>query len=86
MWFFVQECAAELPFLSPVKIIFQKFSFFFTDIVSDLAGRYALCARYTLCAHCISLAQKNKKNFTLSLKGKWCSLFSGHRISFFDAL
>ncbi len=27
MWFFVQECAADLPFLSPVKIIFQKFSF-----------------------------------------------------------
>jgi hypothetical protein len=29
MWFFVQECAAELPFLSPVKLIFQKFSFFY---------------------------------------------------------
>jgi hypothetical protein len=35
MWFFVQECAAELPFLSSVKIIFQKFRFFFTDIVAD---------------------------------------------------
>jgi hypothetical protein len=29
MWFFVQEYVAELPFLSPVKIIFQKFSFFY---------------------------------------------------------
>jgi hypothetical protein len=46
MWVFGQECAAELPFLSPVKIIFQKFFFFFKDIVADLA------VRYTLCAHC----------------------------------
>ena len=52
MWFFVQEYAAELPFLSPVKIIFQKFSFF-SDIVADLAGRY------TLCAHC-SIRSKNR--------------------------
>jgi hypothetical protein len=29
MWFFVQECAAEIPFLSPVKIICLKFSFFY---------------------------------------------------------
>ncbi len=34
-WFFVQESAAELPFLSSVKIIFQKFSFF-----------YRYCRRY----------------------------------------
>jgi hypothetical protein len=27
MLFLVQECAAELPFLSSVEIIFQKFSF-----------------------------------------------------------
>ncbi len=33
--FFVQECAAELPFLSSVKIIFQKFRFFLTYIVAD---------------------------------------------------
>jgi hypothetical protein len=48
MWVFVQEFAAELyTFLSPVKIIFQTFSFFFKDIVADLA------VRYTLCAHCM---------------------------------
>jgi hypothetical protein len=27
------------PFLSPVKIIFQNFSFFFTDTVADMAVR-----------------------------------------------
>ncbi len=35
MWFFVQECAAELPFLTPVKIIFQNLVFF-----------YRYCCRY----------------------------------------
>ncbi len=45
-----KECAAELPFLSPVKIIFQKFSFFFTDTVADMAVRYIFCAHAILCA------------------------------------
>jgi hypothetical protein len=43
MWFFVQECAAELPFLSSVKIIFQKFRFF-SQILSPIRLGAILCA------------------------------------------
>ena len=49
MGFFVQECAAELPFLSPVKIIFQKFSFFL-QILSPIWLCAILCAHAILCA------------------------------------
>jgi hypothetical protein len=48
MWFFVQECAAELPFLSPVKIIFQKFSFFLQILPPIWLGAI-LCAHAILC-------------------------------------
>jgi hypothetical protein len=45
--FFVQESAAEL---TPFILCKNSFSniFFFTDMVSDMA------VRYTLCAHCMS--------------------------------
>ncbi len=49
MWFFVQECAAELPFLSSVKIIFQKFRFFL-QILSPIWLGAILCAHAILCA------------------------------------
>jgi hypothetical protein len=42
-WVFVPECAAELPFLSPVKIIFQKFSLFL-KILSPIWLCAILCA------------------------------------------
>jgi hypothetical protein len=47
--YFVQESAAKF-----VKKSFSKFFFFFTETVADLAVRYTLCGRYTLCAHCRS--------------------------------
>ena len=46
---FFQECAAELPFLSPVKIIFQNFSFFL-QILSPIWLCAILCAHAILCA------------------------------------
>ena len=49
MWFFVQEFAAELPFLSSVKIIFQKFRFF-SQILSPIRLGAILCAHAILCA------------------------------------
>ena len=49
MWFFVQECAAELPFLSSVKIIFQKFRFF-SQILLPIRLGAILCAHAILCA------------------------------------
>jgi hypothetical protein len=49
MWFFVQGFAAELPFLSSVKIIFQKFRFF-PQILSPIRLGAILCAHAILCA------------------------------------
>ncbi len=49
MWFFVQKCAAELPFLSSVKIIFQKCRFF-SQILSSIRLGAILCAHAILCA------------------------------------
>ncbi len=49
MWFFVQECAAELPFLSSVKMIFQKFRLF-SQILSPIRLGAILCAHAILCA------------------------------------
>jgi hypothetical protein len=49
MWFFVQEFAAELPFLSSVKITFQKFRFFL-QILSPIRLGAILCAHAILCA------------------------------------
>ena len=49
MWFFVQEFAAELPFLSSVKIIFKKF-WFFSKILSPIRLGAILCAHAILCA------------------------------------
>jgi hypothetical protein len=49
MLFFVQECSAELPFLPPVKVFFQKFSFFL-QILSPIWLCAILCAHAILCA------------------------------------
>ena len=56
MWFFVQECAAELPFLSSVKIIFQKFRFF-SQILSPIRLGAILCAHAILCAPTVRLSR-----------------------------
>jgi hypothetical protein len=64
MWFFVQECAAELPFLSSVKIIFQKFSFFL-QILSPIWLGAILCAHAILCAPTV---------LTASLSFAWTAL------------
>jgi hypothetical protein len=53
MWFFVQECATELPFLSSVKIIFHKFRFF-SQILSPIRLGAILCAHALLCAPTVS--------------------------------
>jgi hypothetical protein len=43
----------NLPFfIFSKKKIFENLVFL-TDTVADLAVRYTLCGRYTLCAHCI---------------------------------
>ncbi len=49
MWFFVQECAAELPFLSSVKRIFPKFRFF-SQILSPIRLGAIHCAHAIRCA------------------------------------
>ncbi len=54
---FVQECAAELPFLSPVKIIFLKFSFVL-QILSPIWLCAILCAHAILCAPTVLKAQR----------------------------
>jgi hypothetical protein len=69
MWFFVQECAAELPILSPVKIIFQKFSFFYRYcrrfgcalyFVRTLYFERPLYAVYTVSIECVSVWVKGR--------------------------
>ncbi len=64
MWFFVQECAAELPFLSSVKIIFQKFRFF-SQILSPIRLGAILCAHAILCAPTVEV--KISKTLSISL-------------------
>jgi hypothetical protein len=59
MWFFVQECAADLPFLSSVKIIFKKF-WFFSKILSPIRLGAILCAHAILCAPTVCDYQDNK--------------------------
>ncbi len=45
----------NLPFFFFCKKKFSENLVFLTDTVADLAVRYTLCGRYTLCAHCIFL-------------------------------
>ncbi len=67
MWFFVQECAAELPLFIFCKNYFSKILFFLTDIVADMAVFYTLCARYTLRPQYeATVFQVKKINFLLS--------------------
>ncbi len=48
----------KIPFIIFCKKKFFENSVFLTDTVADLAVRYTLCGRYTLCAHCILKIQK----------------------------
>ncbi len=57
---FVQECAAELPFLSSVKIIFQKFRFF-SQILSPIRLCAILCAHAILCAPTVFRPKTNHR-------------------------
>jgi hypothetical protein len=45
----------NLPFFIFCKKKFSKNLVFLTDTVADLAVRYTLYGRYTLCAHCMHL-------------------------------
>jgi hypothetical protein len=50
--YFVLESAAKFTIFIFCKKKFFKNLVFLTDTVADLAVRYTLCGRYTLCAHC----------------------------------
>jgi hypothetical protein len=52
--YFVQESAAKFTifYLLVCKKKFFENLVFLTETVADLAVRYTLCGRYTLCAHC----------------------------------
>ena len=50
--YFVQESAAKFTIFYLLTKKFFKNLVFLTDTVADLAVRYTLCGRYTLCAHC----------------------------------
>ena len=68
MWFFVQEFAAELPFLSSVKINFKKFRFF-SQILSPIRLGAILCAHAILCAptvHIISPLPTTENNWEVT--------------------
>jgi hypothetical protein len=52
MRYFVQESAAKLTIFYPLQKKFFENLVFLTETVADLAVRYTLCGRYTLCAHC----------------------------------
>jgi hypothetical protein len=49
---FFKNLLLNLPFFIFCKIKFFESLVFLNDTVADLAVRYALCGRYTLCAHC----------------------------------
>ncbi len=66
MWFFVQECAAELPFLSSGKIIFQKFRFF-SQILSPIRLGAILCALAILCAPTVHVDKEDVPGFIQQL-------------------
>jgi hypothetical protein len=62
--YFFKNLLLNLPFFIFCKKKFFENLVFLTDTVADLAVRYTLCGRYTLCAHCM---YRYRRVFTLTV-------------------
>jgi hypothetical protein len=68
--YFVQESTAKFTIFYFCTKKFLKNLVFLTDTVADLAVRYTLCGRYTLCTHCscFSVLKKPARLFTVVIQ------------------